>query len=54
MDFDVELDRNIPDRISLVLERPKQYTVYVNGKVVDKTDMGYYRDKSFRMIDITG
>ena len=54
MDFDVELDRNIPDRISLVLERPEQYTVYVNGKVVDKTDMGYYRDKSFRMIDITG
>ena len=54
MDFDVDLDRNIPDRMSLVIERPEQYTVYVNGKVVDKKDMGYYRDKSFRMIDITG
>lgn len=54
MDFDVNLDRNIPDKINLVLERPEIYTVYVNGKVVNKADMGYYRDKSFRMIDITG
>lgn len=54
MDFDVNLDRNIPDRIRLVVERPEQYTIYINGKVIDKTDIGYYRDKSFRMIDITG
>lgn len=54
MDFDVELDRNIPDNIRLVVENPEQYTIYVNGKIIDKKDQGYYRDKSFRMIDITG
>jgi len=54
MDFDVNLDRNIPDKINLVIEKPEQYTIYVNGKVVDKTDLGYYRDKSFRTIDISG
>lgn len=54
MDFDVDLDRNIPDRMSLVIERPEQYTIYINGKVIEKKDLGYYRDKTFRMIDITG
>lgn len=54
MDFDVNLDRNIPDKMQLVVERPEQYTIYINGRVIDKTDIGYYWDKSFRMIDVTG
>ncbi len=54
MDFDVNLDRNIPDKMQLVIEKPEQYTIYINGKLIDKTDVGYYRDKSFRIIDVTG
>ncbi len=54
MDFDVNLDRNIPDKIQLVIERPEQYTIYINGKLIEKNVLGYYRDKSFKIIDITG
>ncbi len=54
MDFDVNLDRNIPDKIQLVIERPEQYTIYINGKLIEKNALGYYRDKSFKIIDITG
>ncbi len=54
MDFDINLDRNIPDKMQLVIEKPEQYTVYINGKLIDKNILGYYRDKSFNTIDITG
>ena len=54
MDFDIDFDRNIPDRMNLVLENPDQYTVYINGKIVKKNVVGYYRDKSFIMLDVTG
>ena len=54
MDFDVNFDRRPVDKINLVIEKPENYTIYINGKIVDKKDMGYYRDKSFRIIDVTG
>ena len=54
MDFDVDLDRNIPDKLQLVIENPEQYTIYINGKLIEKNILGYYRDKSFKIIDITG
>ena len=54
LDFDVNLDRNITGEMYLVVEEPQNYTVYVNGKVVEKKDCGYYRDKSFRKLDISG
>lgn len=54
LDFDVNLDRNIPDRLQLVIEKPEQYTIYINGKPIEKKVLGYYRDKSFKIIDITG
>lgn len=54
MDFDVNFDRRPVDKIQLVIEKPENYMIYVNGKLVDKKDMGYYRDKSFRIIDLTG
>jgi len=54
MDFDVNFDRRPVDRIHLVIERPENYTIYINGKLIEKKDIGYYRDKSFRMIDVTG
>ena len=54
MDFDVNFDRRPVDKLHLVIERPENYTIYVNGKLVDKNDMGYFKDKSFRRIDLTG
>ncbi len=39
--------------IYLVLETPEKFAVSVNGKQISKTDCGYYRDKSFRKIDIS-
>ena len=54
MDFDVNFDRKPVDKINLVIERPENYTIYINGKIVDKTVTGYYRDKSFKTVDVTG
>ena len=54
MDFDINFDRRPVDKLSLVIENPENYTIYINGKVIDKTVTGYYRDKSFKMIDVTG
>ena len=54
MDFDVNFDRRPVDKINLVIEKPENFTIYINGKIVDKKDMGYYRDKSLRIIDVTG
>ena len=41
-----------PESIYLVCEMPHLFDIKVNGEVVDKTDGGYFRDKSFRKIDI--
>lgn len=54
MDFDINFDRRPVDKINLVIERPENYTIYINGKLINKTVTGYYRDKSFKMIDVTG
>ncbi|MBQ7901392.1 MAG: hypothetical protein IJ365_05450, partial [Clostridia bacterium] len=35
-----------------VAETPELFDFYVNGEKVDKTDCGYFRDKSFRKMDI--
>ncbi len=42
----------ISEHLYLALETPEIFTVKVNGVEVDKTDCGYFRDKSFRMINI--
>lgn len=54
MDFDVHFAYKPESKLTLVVERPDKYKVYVNGKVIDNTDRGYYRDKSFRCLDVTG
>ncbi len=36
----------------LALETPEIFDIKVNGETVDKKDCGYFRDNSFRMIDI--
>ncbi len=42
----------LTDKLYLVCETPEIFDIKVNGVVVDKTDCGYFRDVSFRMIDI--
>lgn len=38
----------------LVLECPDRFVVTVNGRAVDMVDCGWYRDTSFRKVDIRG
>ncbi|MHB1355439.1 MAG: glycosyl hydrolase, partial [Anaerolineae bacterium] len=42
------------EALYLVLENPETYTIELNGQVVDPTDCGWWIDRSFRKVDITG
>ncbi|MBQ3125104.1 MAG: hypothetical protein IJC09_06780 [Clostridia bacterium] len=44
----------VPDKLELVTETPEKFGITVNGTVIDKTITGYFRDKSFKTIDISG
>ena len=54
MDFDINFDRRPVDKLSLVIERPENYRIYINGKPVKNEVTGYYREKAFKVIDVTG
>ena len=41
-----------PENIFLCCEMPHLFDIKVNGEIIDKTDCGYFRDKSFRKLDI--
>ena len=43
----------IPRKLYLVVERPEQFSILVNGVEIDKASCGYFRDKSFETIDIS-
>ena len=43
----------LPRELFLVCETPEIFDIKVNGRPADKTDKGYFRDKSFRKLDIT-
>lgn len=45
---------HLPRSLFLVCETPALFTVRVNGREADKTDRGYFRDRAFRKLDITG
>lgn len=42
-----------PEKLYLVCETPELFDISVNGRVVNKKDCGYFRDKSFRKLDIS-
>ena len=42
----------IPEELFLVCETPEKFEIKVNGKIIDKTECGYYLDKSFKKIEI--
>ena len=43
---------DMPKTIMLAVETPGIFEIEINGKLVDKTDCGYFRDMAFRLIDI--
>ena len=42
----------VPQTLYLVCETPEKFKIAVNGTEIDKTDLGYFRDKAFRKLDI--
>ena len=51
MTYTVRVSR-LPESVFLVCETPEIFTIKVNGKTVEKTDKGYFRDRAFRKLDI--
>ena len=49
--FKIDLEY-VSDKLFVALETPEIFTVKVNGVEIDKTDCGFFRDASFRMLDI--
>ncbi len=43
----------VPQNLYLVCETPEIFAVKVNGSTINKTDCGYFRDSSFRKLDIS-
>ena len=43
----------VPSEIYLATETPDIFKIFVNGKEIDKTDRGYFRDSAFRKLDIS-
>ena len=44
----------VPEKLSLACETPEIFDITVNGKPVDKTDRGFFRDRAFRLLDVSG
>ncbi len=42
----------VPEVLYLATETPELFEIKINGTRVEKTDCGYFRDSSFRMLDI--
>ncbi|WP_438447252.1 glycosyl hydrolase [Gorillibacterium sp. sgz5001074] len=47
-------DTSLPRELFLVLERPERYQIALNGHPVSPADCGWWRDTSFRKVDIRG
>ena len=51
-DYKVTIN-TVPQSLELVCETPEKFEIAVNGTPIDKTVTGYFRDKSFKTIDIS-
>ncbi len=51
MDFAITVDA-VPSVLYLVTETPERFKISINGVEIDQTVAGYFRDKSFKKIDI--
>ena len=54
MDFTVMSGFDVPGDTYLVVEQPKYYDILINEKPVEKKECGYFRDKTFIKVDISG
>ena len=52
--FTVEAEKAPQGTLFLVVEDPQRYAITLNGESVSPQDDGYWRDISFRRLDITG
>ncbi len=53
-EFNVCCNMSAEKPMFLVLEQPDNYRLYINGAECEKKKCGYYRDKSFIKLDISG
>lgn len=44
----------LPDKMHMVCETPEKFKICINGKVISNNTVGYFRDKSFKKLDISG
>ncbi len=51
-DYKINIEHS-PRILYLVTESPQQFDISVNGRKIDKEICGFFRDKSFKKIDIT-
>jgi len=52
-DYRFTIDKQLPERLWIVIERPDLYTIRCNGRTVSAEDGSWWLDKSFGKIDIT-
>ena len=43
----------IPDKMYMAVETPEQFMIKINGKEIEKRQCGYFRDISFKRLDIS-
>lgn len=53
MKYTVKADY-IPNEVFLVCETPEIFSIFVNGRKLENKVCGYYRDKSFKKLDLSG
>ena len=53
MKYTVKADY-VPDEVFLVCETPEIFSISVNGRKLQKKVCGYYRDKSFKKLNLSG
>ena len=51
-DYHIKINA-VPNTLYMVSETPEIFKITVNGKEIDKSACGYFRDKSFKKIDIS-
>lgn len=54
LDFKVKSDFDLPGETDLVVEEAEFFGLLINGKPVEKKPCGYFRDKAFIKLDISG
>lgn len=53
LDFHVRVKTAPKGKLSLAVENPHRYIIYINGKAIDQDIIGWYRDKTFKTLDVS-